>query len=51
MRCAVLDCINNENGYCLDSSYVEIDENGCCDEMLVIAKHKNNEEESTNERS
>lgn len=43
MRCAVLGCIKNENGYCLDSSYVQITKDGECDSILVI------EEELTNE--
>jgi hypothetical protein len=43
MRCAVLGCIKNKNGYCLDSSYVQITKAGECDSILVI------EEEPTNE--
>ena len=36
MRCAVLNCKENENGYCSCSSYVEIEEDGSCSEMFVI---------------
>ena len=36
MRCAVLKCRENENGYCLSSSYVQIDETGSCSEMFII---------------
>lgn len=35
MRCRVNKCIHNEDGYCYRESYVEIDENGECDEMCV----------------
>lgn len=36
MRCAVKNCLSNEDGYCMDSSYVSIDENGECDQMPII---------------
>ena len=36
MRCRVTKCIHNEDGYCYRESYVEIDENGECDEMCVL---------------
>ncbi len=36
MRCRVLNCRSNKDGYCMDSSYIEIDEDGECDCMLVI---------------
>lgn len=36
MRCAVLKCKENQNGYCSCSSYVEIDESGSCSEMLIL---------------
>lgn len=36
MRCAVKNCLSNEDGYCMDSSYVSIDENGECDQMTII---------------
>ena len=38
MRCAVLKCRENENGYCLSSSYVQIDETGCCSEICIMTK-------------
>ena len=31
MMCEVKNCLSNEDGYCIDSSYVSIDENGECD--------------------
>ena len=41
MRCRVTKCIHNEDGYCYRESYVEIDENGECDEMCVPSEeHK-----------
>lgn len=36
MRCAVKNCLSNGEGYCIDSSYVSIDENGECDQMTII---------------
>ena len=36
MRCAVKNCLSNEDGYCMDSSYVSIDENGECDQTTII---------------
>lgn len=36
MRCAVKNCLSNEDGYCMDSSYVSIDENGECGQMEII---------------
>lgn len=36
MRCDCKKCISNEDGYCLDSSYVTIDENGECNQMVII---------------
>jgi hypothetical protein len=44
MRCAVLGCIKNENGYCLDSSYVQITKDGECDSILVIEEEPINED-------
>lgn len=45
MRCAVKNCLSNEDGYCMDSSYVSIDENGECDQMTIIeAKEKEDKE-------
>lgn len=41
MRCRVLDCIENVNGYCLASSYIEIDENGECDSICVPTEEEN----------
>ena len=39
MRCHVYNCIhNNGEGYCENSSYVIIDENGECTDMLVREK-------------
>ena len=39
MRCAVRNCLSNEDGYCIDSSYVSIDENGECD-LIVIREEE-----------
>lgn len=41
MRCDVLRCVSNDDGYCLCDSYVEIDENGCCSEMNIKGGEKN----------
>lgn len=35
MRCSCLKCINNDDGYCYGS--IEIDENGECDSLLILA--------------
>lgn len=40
MRCRVLKCRENEDGCCMCSSYVEIDENGQCDCMRVRSEDK-----------
>lgn len=40
MRCKCYKCERNDDGYCCDSSYVVIDENGECDLMFI----KSNEE-------
>ena len=45
MRCGVLNCIENENGYCMASSYVGIDNNGCCDSIRIVTKEEGTEEE------
>lgn len=35
MRCQCERCENNEDGYCLNASYVELDENGVCVDMYI----------------
>ena len=45
MRCGVLNCIENENGYCTASSYVGIDNNGCCDSIRIVTKDTEEEKE------
>lgn len=45
MRCRVLKCYENEDGCCMCSSYVEIDENGQCDRMYVPTESEVNEDE------
>jgi hypothetical protein len=45
MRCAVLNCKENENGYCTCSSYVEIDETGSCTEMFILTKENTDDNE------
>ncbi len=40
MRCDCLLCENNEDGYCLNSSYVCITEDGMCDSMLLMPKEE-----------
>lgn len=35
MLCNVFRCGNNTDWYCMCSSYVEIDENGCCSKMNI----------------
>lgn len=46
MRCAVRNCLSNEDGYCIDSSYVSIDENGECD--LIVIKEEEEIDGSNN---
>lgn len=45
MRCAVKNCLSNEDGYCMDSSYVSIDENGECDQMTIIEAEEKEDKE------
>jgi hypothetical protein len=40
MRCDCLLCENNEDGYCLNSSYVCITEDGMCDSTLLMPKEE-----------
>lgn len=49
MRCEVLNCIENENGYCMCSSYVGIDNNGRCDTMRIVIKDEGTEEDEDDE--
>ena len=35
MTCRVYNCLHNEDGYCHASSYIELDEDGCCDTIVV----------------
>jgi hypothetical protein len=44
MRCRVVKCNENEDGCCMCSSYVEIDENGQCDHMWVRTEDKEDDE-------
>ena len=41
MRCNCLKCINNDDGYCCAS--IEIDENGECDSMWILAVEEDDE--------
>lgn len=41
MPCDVLRCVNNADGYCMCSSYVEIDETGCCREINIKGGEEN----------
>lgn len=43
MRCDVRKCLSNEDGYCMDSSYVSIDKNGECSQIEIIEKEENND--------
>ena len=43
MRCSCLKCVHNTDGYCECSSYIEIDENGECDSMWIIAEKEDDE--------
>jgi hypothetical protein len=45
MICRVYNCYENEDGCCMCSSYVEIDENGQCDHVWVPTECKGKEEE------
>lgn len=49
MRCRVLNCKENENGYCTCSSYVEIDEDGYCDSMFIPGEPEDDESEDDKE--
>ncbi len=40
MRCACKNCINNEDGYCAISSYVQIEQDGTCSEIDVREEGK-----------
>lgn len=40
MLCAALICEHNKDGYCLDSSYVSIDENGECNSYFPVEGKK-----------
>lgn len=44
MRCKAYNCTNNDNGYCDISSYIEIDENGYCEEFYVFKEEEGDEE-------
>lgn len=35
MRCEVLNCKENEDGYCTCASYVTITADGMCDQMYI----------------
>lgn len=45
MRCQVLNCVENENGYCMASSYVGIDETGQCDSIRIVVKEEVEEDD------
>ena len=45
MRCEVLKCRENENGYCSCDSYVGIDKNGECNMMFIPSEDVTNIEE------
>lgn len=38
MRCAVLRCHYNDDGYCRQPEYAYIDKNGVCEQMYVPTK-------------
>ena len=44
MRCRVYKLYENEGGYCMCSSYVEIDDNGQCDRTYVPTQSEVNDE-------
>lgn len=44
MRCDVRNCLSNEDGYCMDSSYVSIDENGECSQMEITEAEEEHSE-------
>lgn len=35
MRCEVLRCMNNKDGYCPLDSYIQIEEDGTCSKMHI----------------
>ena len=43
MRCDCLMCEHNEDGYCLNYSYVWITEDGMCDSMRLVQKDGDND--------
>lgn len=45
MLCDMLRCVNNAEGYCMCSSYVEIDETGCCREIYIKSMEENERHE------
>ena len=51
MRCRVYKCYENEDGCCMCSSYVEIDENGQCDRMYVPTESEESVEENYEEEA
>lgn len=45
MRCEVLNCMSNEDGYCPLDSYIRIEEDGTCSEMHILIEEDENENE------
>lgn len=46
MTCKVCDCENNNGcGYCECTNYISIDEDGCCENILIKATLENNTKE------
>lgn len=43
MRCDVKNCLSNENGCCMDSSYVSIDAHGECEQMTIVQAEEKQE--------
>ena len=43
MYCRVNGCKNNNDGYCEIASYIIIQEDGTCDNMLIISEDKEDE--------
>ena len=41
MRCEVLKCRENEDGYCMASNYVTITADGECDLMTILTTQEN----------
>ena len=49
MRCEVLNCTSNDGGYCLDSSYVTIEQDGTCSGINIRDTGEDDEDDEDDE--